>query len=102
MLMNGTIPIIRLEVEHLRYQMCGALTEHAVQMDKDLKAAVDAYCTEENLAKVVKAAATRALDEVIRDEVEKFFRYGEGREAVATAVKESILKRETYTPLDDV
>jgi hypothetical protein len=95
------LPIIRLEVEGIRRTMSAMLAEHAVQMDADLREAVDAYCTPENLARVVKDAATRALDATIKEEVEKFFRWGDGRAAVAAAVKESILAKKTFTPLDD-
>lgn len=97
------LPIIRLEVEGMKYAICTALTEHAAQMDADIKAAVESYCTPENLKKIVTDSATRILDATIREEVEKFFRYnGEGRKAVAEAVKECILKKETYTSLDEV
>lgn len=96
------LPIIRLEVEGMKYAICTALTEHAAQMDADIKAAVELYCTPENIKKIVTDSATRILDATIREEVEKFFRYnGEGRKAVAEAVKECILKKETYTPRDE-
>jgi hypothetical protein len=61
------LPIIRLEVEGIRRTMSAMLAEHAVQMDADLREAVDAYCTPENLARVVKDAATRALDATIKE-----------------------------------
>jgi hypothetical protein len=100
--MERTLPIIRLEVEGMKRAICTALTQHSAQMDADLKAAVDDYCTPENLAHVVKSTAAKILDSVIREEVEKFFRFsGEGRKAVAQAVKECILNRETYGPLDE-
>ncbi|MBN3839317.1 hypothetical protein [Burkholderia sp. Ac-20349] len=76
------------------------LSEHAAQMDADIQAAVEGYCTPENLAHVVKTAARQALDSAIREEVDRFFRYGTGRKAVAAAVKESILSNKTLTALD--
>ena len=78
-----------------------ALAEHAMQMDADIKSAVDDYCTAEHLAEVVKKAATSALDAAIKEEVDAFFRYGNGRIAVAEAVKESILAKTTYSLLDE-
>ena len=100
--MDGTIPIIRMEVEGMKAQICTALREYAVQMDKDIQTAVDAYCTPENITRVIHQAAFAALDYAIKEEVDKFFRYGDGRKAVAAAVKESILSKETYTALDEV
>jgi hypothetical protein len=96
------LPIIRLEVEGMRYQIVTALQKHAAKMNADIQAAVEAYCTSENLAEVVKASATSQLDNAIKAEVAHFFRYGDGRKAVAAAVKEAILKKETYTPIDEV
>jgi hypothetical protein len=96
------IPVIRLEVQGMKYSIQTALMQHAAQMDADIQAAVEAYCTPENLSEVIRKAARDALATAIKDEVDKFFRYGNGRKAVAEAVKESILKNETYTPLDDV
>jgi len=100
--MDGIMPIIRLEIEGMKQQICIALSEYSMQMDKDIQTAVDAYCTPENITRIVRQAAFNALNYVIKEEVDKFFRYGEGRKAVAEAVKGSILNKETFTPLDDV
>lgn len=99
--MNHTMPIIKLEVERLKYTMCAALEKHATQMDSVIQEAVEAYCTPDNIAAVVHKAATKALDCAIKEEVDRFFNYGDGRKAVAQAVKESILSNKTHTILDD-
>ena len=96
------VPIIRLEVERMKHTLMTALLEHQAQLDADVKAAIDEYCTPENIGKVIRNAAHNALDYAIKEEVEKFLRYGDGRKAVAAAVRESILKNETYTALDKV
>jgi hypothetical protein len=95
------LPIIRLEVEGMKRTIMAALAEHSAQMDADLQNAIEDYCTPENLARVVQNAAREQLAAAIQAEVKNFFWYGPGRKAVAEAVKESILKNETYTPLDD-
>lgn len=79
-----------------------ALTEHQAKMDQDIQAAVEACCQPENIERIVRQAAEAALDNAIKEEVKAFFTYGNGRKAVAAAVKESILRKETYTPLDSV
>lgn len=95
------MPIISLEVDRMKYTMCAALAQHAAQMDSGIQAAVEAYCTPDNIAAVVHKAATQALDSAIKEEVAAFFNNGDGRKAVAQAVKESILSNKTYTILDD-
>lgn len=96
------LPIITLEVAGMRNQMKMMLSQYAVQMDQHVQEAIDEYCTPEKLAHVVRTAASQALDQAIREEVDKFFRYGAGRQAVAAAVKESILSKQTFTQMDDV
>ena len=96
------MPIIRLELEGMRQTLCAALSQHAAQMDEDIRRAVEGFCTSENLAYVVQTAAREQLKNTIEEEVQNFFRYGPGRRAVAEAVRECILKNETYTPLDEV
>lgn len=86
------IPIIRLEIEHMRETLCVALAEHRFMMDNYIKEAVDAYCTPENISRVVKESALKQLDIAIREEVEKFFRYGNGRKAVSEAVEAALTK----------
>ena len=98
----GMYPIIRFELEHMKHAIMVAVSEHQVKMDSDMRAAIDAYCTPENIARIIHEAAWRALDAAIKEEVDTFFRRGDGRKAVAAAVREAILKRETYTPLDNV
>lgn len=93
-------PIIKLEVERMQYTLKALLSEHAAAMDEMLQKAVDNYCTDDNLKAVIDGAARQALDAAIKEEVRAFFSYGDGRKAVAAAVKESILKNETYTRLD--
>jgi replicative DNA helicase len=67
-----------------------------------IKESVDAFCDPENIKILVRNAATQALGDAIKAEVKDFFWKGEGRKAVAEAVRTSILNKETYTPLDDV
>lgn len=96
------MPIIKLEVEGMKRTICTALLEHQAKMDADVIAAVEAYCQPENISRIIHSAASKALTEAIQQEVKHFFWEGEGRKAVAEAVRESILKKQTYTPLDSV
>jgi hypothetical protein len=88
------VPVIRLEVGRMKYAIMAALAQHAAQMDSDIQSAVEAYCTPENIAAVVRGAAAKEIDAAITEEVGRFFRYGDGRRAVAEAVKASLLARD--------
>lgn len=86
----------------MRHSISMAFREHQVKMDEDVQMAVEAYCQPANISRIINEAATTALDNAIKEEVREFFLRGDGRKAVAEAVKESLLNRETYTPLDSV
>lgn len=82
-----SIPIIRLHVEGMKHSIITALTEYQAQMDEDVKKAVESYCTEENVSRVVREAAAAEIDKAIKDEIHHFFSYGEGRKIVRAAVQ---------------
>ena len=82
-------PIIRLEVEGMKNVVKVALTEQAARMDADIQAAVDLYCTPENIGNIIRAEASRQIDEAVRQSVKDFFGWGgNGRIAVREAVNE--------------
>lgn len=96
------VPIIKLHVEGMKHTVMCALMEHQAKMDASIEAAINAVCTPENIDAVVQRAARSAMEQAIASEVENFFRYGSGREAVAAAVKAKLLAGKSYTPLDEV
>jgi hypothetical protein len=99
--MNTPIPIIRLEFESMRHSLMLALSEYTVQLDSDLHHAVDAFCTPSNLKHIIESEADRVLEQVIREQVKKWFTSGEGREVIKSAVEQKLRAGETWTPLDD-
>jgi len=95
------IPVIQMKVSGMEHTVSMALTQHAAKMDKDIQRAVKDYCEPKNIERVVREATTTALDQAIKQEIEAFFRYGDGRKHIAAAVKEKLLKRKTFTSLDE-
>ena len=91
---NFNVPIIRLEVEGMKFTMQRALTEHAVAVDKSIQKAIDDYCTESNINAIVMQEAKARLDQALKEEVQNFFGYsGAGRAAVRAAVIETLNER---------
>ena len=89
------LPIIRLEVEGMKHSISVALMEHQIQMDEYVSKAIEEYCTPENIERVVMAASSLAINNALKEEVEKFFRYGNGRKAIATAVENILMNNAT-------
>jgi outer membrane protein assembly factor BamD (BamD/ComL family) len=80
----NSIPIIRFELEGMKRTIVTALMQHQAQMDQD-----------------IQAAYRRVVHQAAREEIDKFFRYGEGRKEIAEVIKQKILDKKTYGPLDD-
>lgn len=93
-------PIIKLEVDQMRHSMAVALSEYTAQLDETLQRSIEAYCTPENLQRVIGEETRRTLDIVIREQVKVWFMYGEGRKVIKKAVEQKLRDNITWTPLD--
>ncbi len=83
------IPIIKLEVQGMKHTILAALTREAASLDANIQAAVESYCSEENIQQIVEEEARRQVKEALKQEVQNFFRFGAtGRIAVREAVHE--------------
>lgn len=92
--------IIKLEVENMKHTMCVALSQYTGQLDATLKQAVERFCTPENLERIIQTETDRILDEVLREEVKRWFVYGDGRAVIRLQVEQRLRKNQTSTPLD--
>ena len=91
------VPIIRLEVERMKQTILAALPEHAAKMDASVQAAIEAYCTPENIEAVVRQAATEQLNAAVKEEVRNFFQWSQpGRQAVREAVMKHLTEWESW------
>ena len=85
--MSMTVPIITLEIERMKHTLMTALSEHTLRIDREVQAAINDYCSEENISAVIRAEVTRQIDLAVKEEVRDFFRYSKpGRQAVREAV----------------
>jgi hypothetical protein len=100
--MDKSIPIIKLEVDHMKHTMMVALSKYTAQLDRNLQEAVERFCTPENLQRIIENEADKQLDIVIREQVRAWFNYGEGRDVIKRAVEQKLKDATTWTPLDKV
>ncbi len=98
---NTPIPIIQLEIRHLKHSMAVALSEYVMSFDEMLQDSLHNYCTPENLRAVIEQETRRTLDIVIKEEVRKWYTTGDGREVIKKAVEQKLKDNMTWTPLDD-
>lgn len=81
------IPILKLELDHMRHSMAIALTEYTQRLDETLHQAVEAYCTPENLTRVINEQVEKTMGDVIKDEVRVWFTHGDGRKVIIAEVQ---------------
>lgn len=85
------IPVIRLTVEGMKFSIVKAITEYEAVLAEETRKAVEAYCTPENIKAVIDREVAAALTAAIREEVDRFYRRGDGRRVIQQAVKETLL-----------
>jgi len=85
-----THPLIRLEVQGMRHAIQVALQKHLLCMDKDIQTALDNICTPENISNIVFDTAKFEIKAAIDAEIQKFYRYGDGRKVIQDAVQRKL------------
>lgn len=80
------IPILRLEMENMKLGIIRAFSEYQVSLDANVRTAVEAFCTPSHLNNIINQAVDDTLKRAIKDEIEKYYTYGEGRRVIAEAV----------------
>lgn len=83
---SNSVPLIRLEVERMKFQIISALTRYADQLNQQIEQAVEVFCVEDNINKIIQDAVNDAIKTVLNDEISLYFRYGEGRKIVFDAI----------------
>jgi hypothetical protein len=84
------VPVIRLELHGIKQTLLVALADHNAQIDADVRAAIDRFCEPTTLRETVMSAATSAIKRAVQEEVESFFKYGNGRAAIKAAVQQAM------------
>jgi hypothetical protein len=108
--MNKSCPIpiaqplvtIRMEVDRLKTTLLGALMGYELQLKEQLEEAVEEFCAEGNLRRIIQATTYQTLRTVIEEEVRNWYTHGQGREAIKEAVRKRLDENTTYSALDDV
>ncbi len=83
------VPIIKLEMQNMRHTMVRALSEYHAQFDKNIQNAVEEYCSDDNLAKIIDKEVRESMDRAVREEVSEFFK---GTRAGRLAIREAVIK----------
>ena len=88
--LNLPAPVIRLEIEGMRYAILRTFSECQAEMDANVTRVVEEYCKPDNLDRAIEKIAATAIDEAIHQYVRDFFQQGAGRESVRRAVAQRL------------
>lgn len=84
------MPVIRVTVEGIRESITTAMAQWALTQDDIVQKAIEKFCTPENVGRIIEDQVATCLESSIRESVNHFFRYGEGRKAVLGLVEKKL------------
>lgn len=87
--MMDTVPVIRIELQRAQYALNAIIQEAFLQRDEDVKRAIETALSPENIQRWLSDSVTTEIRKAIDQEIQSFYRYGAGREAL----KEMVVKR---------
>ena len=90
--MKYPFPVIRLELEGMKYAIIQSLAAHMEAQTEDMKKAVQDAVDAFDPLPIIRAETHKGIEEAIKLSVQNFFTYGEGRDAVCKAVDEHLRK----------
>lgn len=84
------MPIVRFEIESIKHTLATAIDSHLLKLDQDFKVALDKECDPDNIRRILEDQVSKSVEERIREEVDNFFKYGEGKKIVQQKVIERL------------
>lgn len=82
-----TMPVVSVELEGMKLHLKHAIAERQGWLDEWLEEQLNELLTPERLEADLKRQARDIVDRIVREEVERFYRYGNGRERIRAAVE---------------
>ncbi len=84
---------IQLTVERMKASVTHVLIEHTKEISAEMQRQVDEALSVENIRAVIKDTLVREVNNALKNEVESFFRYGEGRASIKKGVQQALKER---------
>jgi hypothetical protein len=77
-----SVPIIKLTVEGMKHSILNAFAQRQVETDTYVKEELEHFCSAENLRRVIAKHVDDVIEEAIRDALQNFFRYSDGKQLI--------------------
>lgn len=83
---RSNAPLVHLTVKGMEYSLLAAISEHCLELDEQMQQAVKAATEPAALQVMLNEVAEREIRAAVSQEVERFWRYGRGREVIKDTV----------------
>ncbi len=84
------VPVVNLTIEGMRHNILMAISEHTVEMQEAVEAAVDEAVKSFDFGFEVQRAARLAIKNAIEREVDRFFSVGPGGDTIRKAIERQV------------
>lgn len=81
-----SMPVVNVELQGMKLNIKHAIIERQGWLDEWLAQQLDEMLTPERLEADLKRQARDIIDRIVREEIEQFYRYGDGRQRIRDAV----------------
>ena len=88
----NNIPIIKLEVERMKHTILTCLSDYQLRMDASIKAEIERVCESGELKRLIAEAVQDGIMTGVKKEIEDFYKWGKGAEAIRESVKKGLSK----------
>jgi hypothetical protein len=79
--------IFNFEVGHMKESIQIAMQQYAAELEEMIQACVDKHCNAEDLAKLMDKEVSNVINATVKEEIHRFYRYGEGAKVIKDAIR---------------
>lgn len=80
------VPIIKFDLQHAREHIAVAVATRSDEISEMVQESLDEFCTVENLQRIINQHVGVIIPEIIKTELDNFYKYGDGRAVIKEAV----------------
>jgi N12 class adenine-specific DNA methylase len=85
-----SMPIVRLEIESMKQTLMIAINQYLLNLDEQIKQAVEEACKPEKVQALLDEATARYLKEKVDEAVKYYLYVGEGKARILANIKQEL------------
>lgn len=89
-------PRLNLQLQGMQHSIMTALAQHHEELARMVQDSINRLCTVENLKIIIDETAKSEIEQAIKEQIRKFYAYGEGKIIIENAVKQTLSEKASY------